>query len=181
MPRTITPEGRERMREAGRRGGQMRAKAFTTEYQRAVASLKSSEDLARAGRAGWKANVAKYGVEHAARQVAKHRLKNPSRLERAVAEFLDASGVGFEREAEVQLAAGIFFVDFRLADGRLIEVDGAPWHASDSFHGEDRARRDRMRAAALVEAGFVVLRISEAEVNSGAAWLKIEKFIEDKP
>lgn len=163
--------------EARRRGGRTRAKQFTREYQSAVASCKPREQLVRAGRAGWEALVAAKGVAYAARQAARWRRKNPSRLEQAVMTWLDEHGVTYEREAEITLSAGVFFADFKLADGRLIEVDGVAWHGEASVR-EGQAERDRIRRLAIRDAGYEVLHLTEAEIRDEIAWPMLSAWLE---
>lgn len=166
--------------EARRRGGRNRAKQFTRDYQRAVASCKPREQLVRAGRAGWEALVAAKGVEYAARQAAKWRLAHPSTLEQAVMTWLDEHDVSYEREAEITLSAGVFFADFRLADGRLIEVDGAAWHGEEAVR-EGQAERDRIRRLAIRDAGYEVLHLTEQEITDEIAWPMLSAWLEAQP
>jgi len=175
MTRVITPEGRERLREAGRRGGKTRAKAFTPDYQRAVASCKSDEAIRRAAKAGYQATASKHGHDFARRKAADYRRANPSGLERQVADFLNAIGVAFLREAEVQVGDRLFFVDFDVA-GRFIEGNGAAWHDRDDLVPGAIART-QSRADQLRDAGFDVLHVSEAAIADGSAWLTIERWL----
>lgn len=163
--------------EARRRGGLTRARQFTRDYQRAVASCKPREQQVRAGRAGWEALVAAKGVEYAARQAAKWRRKNPSSLEQAVMTWLDEHSVTYEREAEITLSAGVFFADFKLEDGRLIEVDGGAWHGEGAISAE-RAERDRIRRLAIRDAGYEVLHLTEAEIRDEIAWPMLSAWLE---
>ncbi len=163
--------------EASRKGGLSRAKQFTPQYQSAVASCKPREQLVRAGRAGWEALVARHGVEYAARQAAKWRLKHPSALEQAVMTWLDEHGVSYEREAEITLSAGAFFADFKLEDGRLIEVDGEPWHGETAI-AQGQAERDRIRRLAISDAGYTALHLTEAEIRDEIAWPMLSAWLQ---
>lgn len=163
-------------REACRRGGRTRAQQFTRDYQRAVASCKPREQLVRAGRAGWEALVAAKGVEYAARQAAKWRRKHPSTLEQAVMTWLDEHGVSYEREAEINLSAGVFYADFKLEDGRLIEVDGEAWHGEGAV--EDRSERDRIRRQAILDAGYTSLHLTEQEIRDEIAWPMLSAWLQ---
>jgi very-short-patch-repair endonuclease len=175
--RTYSNEARERMRAGARKGGLSRAKAFTPDYQRAVASCKPSEQLARAGRAGWEALVAAKGVEYAARQTARWRREHPTSLELAVMTWLDEHDVSYEREAEIKLGAGVFFADFKLADGRLIEVDGVAWHGDDAVRAE-QGERDRIRRLAIRDAGYETLHLTEAEIRDEIAWPMLSAWLQ---
>lgn len=163
--------------EARRRGGLTRARQFTRDYQRAVASCKPREQLVKAGRAGWEALVAAKGVEYAARQAAKWRRKHPSALEQAVMTWLDEHGVSYEREAEINLSAGVFFADFKLEDGRLIEVDGVAWHGDEAVRA-DAAERDRIRRLAIHEAGYTTLHLTEQEIKDEIAWPMLSAWLQ---
>ena len=182
MPRTISPEARERMRAGGRKGGRTRAQAFTSQYQSAVASCKPSEQLAAAGRAGWNAFVAKHGIAAAARRVAEHRLKHPSGLEQRVMQFLDSQGVAYlrETEAEIEVDGCLFYPDFSVGERSVIEVNGRAWHEED-WHGRDVVAQTRTRGEILAAAGYRVLTIREAEIDDHTAWPRLSAWLQGEP
>ena len=79
-----------------------------------------------------------------------------SSLEVAVAEELTRRGIAYE--AQVRL--GRFTVDF-LIGSTVLEVDGVYWHSLPKVVARDR-RKDRW----LQDHGYLVVRITEAEVRS---------------
>lgn len=167
----------DELHAARRRGGLSRAAQFTPESQRAARAQVRPESLAANGRKGWLATAAKHGKDVAAKQAANWRRNHPTRPEQIVIEWLNELGVAYQREDPVGASFGTFYVDFRLADGRAIEVDGAIWHRNDPLHGEDREGRDRAKNAAFDEAGITVLRLAEADVNKGTARGTLETWL----
>lgn len=170
----LSPDER---REACRRGGLARAAQFTTESQRAAREKVQPESLRASGRKGWMATASKYGADVAAKQLAAWRREHPTKPEQIVIEWLDGWGIAYQREDPFTASNGTFYVDFRLADGRAIEVDGAIWHRNDPLHGEDREGRDRAKNAAFTEAAITVLRLTEADVNKGTARGTLEAWL----
>lgn len=170
----LSPDER---REACRRGGLARAAQFTSESQRAAREKVRPESLRANGRKGWLATASKYGADVAAKQLAAWRREHPTKPEQIVIGWLDGLGIAYQREDPITASNGTFYVDFRLADGRAIEVDGAIWHRNDPLHGDDREGRDRAKNAALRESGIDTLRLSEADVNKGTARGTLETWI----
>lgn len=174
---TMTPEQR---REIARRGGLARAAQFTPESQRAAGKARARsfdrdyqaaasarvtrEGRQKAGRASFDALVRKCGSKEAAMErLAQYRREHPSCLERTVMAWLDANGIPYEHEVCV---AG-WWCDF-VVGNTVIEVDGEAWHTNTELHGEDRKGRDALKDMALAANGKQVVRLSEADVKSGA-------------
>jgi very-short-patch-repair endonuclease len=79
---------------------------------------------------------------------------------------LRARGVGLR----IQVSIGAYRVDMLIGDRLIIELDGQRWHDTASTFESDR-RRD----AALVAAGFIVLRFSFRRVMN--EWDQVEQQI----
>jgi very-short-patch-repair endonuclease len=79
---------------------------------------------------------------------------------------LRARGVG----VRIQVSIGAYRVDMLIGDRLIIELDGQRWHDTASTFESDR-RRD----AALVAAGFIVLRFSFRRVMN--EWDQVEQQI----
>lgn len=182
---TVTPE---RRREIARLGGlararqftpdsqsaagKSRAKAFDAEYQRAARSHIDSAECARRGHLSFDRLVARKGRAGALEHLANYRREHPTSLERRVMEWLDAHGVAYKREVS---CAGVW-VDFLLDDGTsVLMVDGRMWHTMDDLHRRDYAGRDAIQDMALEANGYRVLRLTESDINSGAAFERLER------
>ena len=160
MPRR--PQKRRCLRKDGQpsqRGAHFRS----SDLQRELRSRVSSEASSANGKKGWLATAAKYGADFAAQTLARWRREHPSKLERQVSVWLDEFQVTYEREVQIGKRL-ILFADFLLADIKLvIEVDGQRWH------GQDHKARDVRKTRCFQRNGYVVLRLSEKAIQSGAA------------
>lgn len=130
-------------RERGKRGGQIRAQAFTSEYQSAARARVKRESLVRAGRAGYE-KVG--GLEWWALQTEKARywrFKHPSEPERWVADVLIAHTLeSYDREYIVD--GDPRAVDFAFPEHCVaIEVNG---HQESPSFGEAAARAQKHAA-----------------------------------
>jgi very-short-patch-repair endonuclease len=158
--------------EQRRAAGRARAKAFNSAYQVAARAQQSHESLAARGRKGFAALVRKHGKDKALEHLAEYRREHPTEIERRVAAWLDAHHVAYRREASV---AGVY-VDFLLDDGTtVLECDGAIWHANDPLHGQDRAGRDALHEMALAANGYRLIRLPEAAILDGSAFVQLEQ------
>lgn len=107
--------------------------------------------------------------EATARAIAEGRIPVVSRCEDVVAEVLDRLGVVYIRQAAIRGERGRYVaaVDFLLADGRALEVNGTFWHADPraypdgpTFPAQRRTaeRWDRkMRALAVMKVPVAVV------------------------
>ena len=178
------PAAAERRRAAARKAGLARAQQFTSQYQAAVRSHVSHESLVASGRAGNRACIAKHGAAVNARRLSNWRRTRPTRLMLTVMEWLDQEWVSYTAN-DFELVPGKAYADilFRRPDGRLVDIecDGAHWHERNAHHGEDRPAIDRERDALVCAAGFEILRLSEAEILSGAGRERMLRFLFPNP
>lgn len=150
----------------GQAGGLARARSFTPASQRRARLAHTHENLSAWGRKGYEALVRERGLDYALGRAADWRRKHPTALEQIVSGWLEAAHESYEAEARVD---DCLYVDFLLATRRLvIECDGAPWHRNSGPHGEDREGRDRTKDERVRALGYRVLRLTEAEILSGA-------------
>jgi len=78
-----------------------------------------------------------------------------------------ARGIRFRQQVRI---SGVGRVDFLVGERLVIEVDGY------AFHGDrDAFERDRARDAALIELGYVVLRVSVRQVEH--EWERVERAL----
>lgn len=95
-----------------------------------------------------------------------HLNANPSNLERAIMEALEAQGLGYETNRLIETTTGQFYlVDFMLGIAGTwfaIEVDGAYWHDQ-----EHQQVRDRNKRALLKRKGYQVIVIKESDIRAG--------------
>ena len=103
------------------------------------------------GRKGYRSAVAKHGRETIMEKLRAYRLENPSAPERQFQAMLDEHGLPYEREVMVKTDEGhIYLIDF-VIDGIAIEVNGWP------HQFEDKKARDRIKACAIIKAGYKLL------------------------
>jgi hypothetical protein len=176
---TVTDTRREQLRTWGRAGGIKRAQAFTAASQSAARANVKPENLLANGRKGNATCQRRYGAHYAARRLATWRSARPTGLERTVAGWLDAAWVSFS--TEVELVAGLAYGDIvvRAADGRRLDIEcnGQHWHQANDHAGQDRVTKDLARDALVRAAGYAVLRLAQADIESGAAKAILSKEI----
>jgi hypothetical protein len=87
--------------------------------------------------------------EATARSIAEGRIKPVSQLEDMVAAELDRLSIDYVRQAPIRGERGRFVacVDFRLADGRVLEVNGTFWHADPRAFPDGPIYPAQMRSA----------------------------------
>lgn len=117
--------------------------------------------------------------ETTARAIAEGRIPAVSKLEDVAAEALDALGVGYRRQVNIRGPHGRYVasVDFMLADGRALEVNGTFWHADPRvypdgpvFPAQKRtAERWARKVAALDALGITVVEVWEKELRDDPA------------
>lgn len=126
-----------------------------------------------AAKLGYEATKKKYGPLFALGFWREWRLANPTCLERTVIAWLDALGVSYEREYWFVGDDGrVYLLDFLVNSSLVIEVNGSYWH--DMPEGIER---DERKARALHYAGFPLLTLSEADVNSGRGCEQLRAFL----
>ena len=153
-----------------RRGWNLRVLNADPERQRQVRAKVRPESNAANGRLGWETTKARHGTRMAAQLAAAWRRKNPNRPTRQVMAWLDEFCVSYELEREI----GTVFADVACPDWHLvIEIDGAAWHGV-TVHGEDRSGRDAFKDDTYRTHGWRILRLSEADINSGAAFDQLD-------
>ncbi len=166
-----TNQLREIRREAGRKGGQARAKQFTREYQSA-AGKRSAEvnDMAALGHKGAMAMIQKHGYGKLYRLCRDWRLRHPSSHEQQVMDILCTLGLepgrDYDREYEV---AKFLSVDFAFpASFQAIEINGKV-HYDPSFDDPrrpgTRAANDADKLARLERLGWRVLVIDYRDMR----------------
>lgn len=112
--------------------------------------------------------------------MASGRIAKTSRLESLVAVELDASGHHYVRQAPIRDAASGRFcavVDFLLADGRAVEVQGGFWHADPRDYPSGPIKlcqvrtvaNDRAKREALAANGVPLVEIWEREIRRDPA------------
>jgi hypothetical protein len=158
----------EAQRAARRKGGLARARQFTPESQAAARANVRPESLKRSGRRGYERCQEKHGPHFAARRLAAWRRPRPTKLEQTVRGWLDNGWVLYATECE--LVPGRAYADIVVfgADGRryAIEADGRHFHDVNDHIGEDRPALDRERDALVRAAGYEVIRLSQAEIET---------------
>lgn len=91
-----------------------------------------------------------------------------SSLETTVAGLLDALGISYQHQAQIDR----WLVDFLIPSrGLVIECDGAYWHGLPGNPERDAARDVGLRAR-----GFDVLRLPESDITSGACVYAISRI-----
>ncbi len=160
--------------EQRRAAGRSRAKAFTPDYQSAAQASRTPESLAASGRAGAQALVDRYGPAVHARRAAKWRKTRPTALMQTVCGWLDAAWVTYQIEVELVPGKAYGDIVLRAADGRQLDVecDGQYFHELPGCAEHDRQRDDLVTAS-----GYQVLRLSEADIESGAAKEVLSKVL----
>lgn len=151
-------------RAIAKKGGQTRAKQFTTEFQKAARANVPTATLQANGRKGIQVVREKYGKDFAARKLADWRRANPSALERAVMAWLDEAGEVYAREQAVET----YYVDFIIRT-TAVEVDGARWHTANDHIGEERLAHHARKDQALRAAGYHLVHLSEQAILDGTA------------
>lgn len=157
-------------REAARKGGKARAAQFTSEYQRAARARVSSESCAANGRKGARVTIERHGLEIVYRAARAWREAHPSRPERAVMRLLARLGWSdYVREYE-PFPGECLSVDFAWPHAhKIVEVNG---RVHTVFDGDgQRAQRDAARVARLQAAGWGVLVLDEADLDTAEAQL----------
>jgi hypothetical protein len=111
-------------------------------------------------------------AEATTRNLAAGKLRRVSRLEDEVAQVLAALGIGFARQFGLRDDRGRFVavLDFLLADGTALEVNGTYWHADPRTYpaGLNATQRRnavawRRKVAALAVAGVPLVVVWEAD------------------
>jgi very-short-patch-repair endonuclease len=152
------------------RGWNLRQLNADPERQRQVRAKVRPESNAANGRRGWEATKAKHGASFAAATAASWRRANPNKPTRQVMAWLDEFCVAFELEREI----GGCYADVACPDWHLvIEIDGARWHGITPF-GEDRRGRDRYKDDTYRVHGWRILRLTEADIKSRAAFDQLD-------
>lgn len=86
--------------------------------------------------------------------------KQPTSIEKTLYDYLLLKGILFERQ---HLVNGKFLVDAYIPSLNLvIEADGKYWHGLDRVMKKDKAENAYLKAC-----GFKMVRLTEAEINSG--------------
>jgi hypothetical protein len=177
---TITAEQRQHYREMGRRGGLARAAMpdFREHQRRAGKRCAELNDMAALGHRGARAFIDKYGYARLWRLARAWRLEHPSRHEQQVMAILDGLGVPYEREVELLGSDAYVSVDFLVAGGWVIEVNGRV-HFDERFehpnYPNTRAASDRDRVRKLQAAGYQVLVINYQDLAKMADLVVVEQ------
>lgn len=174
----------EHLRKIGRRGGLARARAFTPKYQRDARANVSSQSCARNGAKGYAALVAAGKGDLASKIAADYRFNNPSDLEQIVMGWLEELVVGFDRSSRAQreVQVGSFWVDFLFKSIYVVEVYGDAWHVNGHFQIDgvavkgDVEAKDRAKREYLEAHGYDVTVLTEADINSGAAYQTVKQL-----
>jgi very-short-patch-repair endonuclease len=155
---------------------------FTPEHQRMARSKVRPESNRANGAKGWAASVAKYGVSWASKQLAAYRRANPSSIMISVMDWLTEFCVSYDVEVQIGTPHGAVYADLVVPDfGLIIEVDSTTFHASHhQLHGEDRAAKDAYKDQVFAQRGWLVLRLSEVDIKSGAAKDTIDLALHSK-
>lgn len=87
--------------------------------------------------------------ETTARAIAEGRIPSVSQLEDEVAEVLDSLGLVYSRQVSIRGKGGRYAacVDFLLADGRALEVNGTFWHSDPVVYPEGPVYPSQIRSA----------------------------------
>jgi len=107
------------------------------------------------------------------------RVKRVSKLEDTVAATLDILGVRYARQAPIRCTTTgryVACVDFLLADGRPLEVNGTYWHAdpraypNGPLHASQKHTAEKYNAKMkkLEMQGISVLEVWELDVDADA-------------
>jgi very-short-patch-repair endonuclease len=169
---------RQKLSAAGRKGGLARAKAFDAAYQSAARAAVKPEHLAASGLKGHAVCQKRYGEHYAAQRLARWRRTRPTGLERTVASWLDAAFISFSTECELVVGRAYADIVVRTADGRRLDIEcnSDYFHSADN-HGTDHVAKDRARDDLVRAAGYTVLRLAQADIESGAAKETLSKEI----
>ena len=139
-----TPETRAKA-AAARRTPATRAKMSAAQKRRAPPTAETRAKMSAISKALWerpdyRERVGpKMGAAWLSYTCIKGRkIRMKSKFESAAADWLDAHGYGWEYEPRPAPLKGIYIRDFRLADGRLIEVKGM--HRRKGLHKVRQAR-----------------------------------------
>lgn len=171
----ITEAQREQRRQAGRKGGQARAKQFTSDYQRRARACVRPESNRANGRKGYAATEAKHpGL--AAAKLAEWRQNNPSTPESVVDTWLSEMNLTAAREVPL----GGLFLD-RVVGLTAIEIDGDGLHGDRAPDAEARARNDARKEALAWALGYTFIRLPEAAVRDGSARQTLETEFLQQP
>lgn len=97
--------------------------------------------------------------ETTARAIAEGRIPRVSKLEYEVAEVLDRLGVRYDHSVGLRDSLGRYCaaLDFLLADGRALEVNGTFWHADPRVYPDGPVHPAQIRTAAAWERKLAVL------------------------
>jgi very-short-patch-repair endonuclease len=135
----------------------------------------------RRGRNGWRVMASRYGRRWAMRHVQAYRLDHPSTLEQRVAGMLDRLRIQYEREHALSTKASgrrknVYLIDFMLSiagEQIAVEVDGTFVHSQPAS-----IKRDKLKTRLLKRRGFRLIRLSEFEILSGAAFSTLATLAE---
>lgn len=164
----MTDAQREQRRQAGRKGGQARAKQFTREHQQRARACVRPESNRANGRKGFDATEARHPGLGAAK-LAAWRAANPSTPEQIVDTWLAEMGVTAEREVPFD---GLFLD--RVIGEIAVEIDGGGLHGQRAPEAETRARNDARKDALAYALGYKLIRLPEAAIRDGSARAALE-------
>ena len=154
-------------------------RAFTREHQQKARAGLSLENLQTAGRAGWKAAVAKHGKMKMARVLADKRRSKPSDLERIVGDWLEellgCQVLGDKARHEVEIDE--FYADFQPVPWVkiVIEVQGDQWHLKCELR-PDQPARDKRKWETLGSLGYTIIALPECDVRDGSARVTLARL-----
>jgi very-short-patch-repair endonuclease len=172
MTTGTSEQRREYLREIGRRGGKARARqaSFAEHQSRAGRRCAETQDMAALGHKGARAYIEKYGYGRLWQLARRWRIDHPSSHEQAVMAILDELGLPYAREVELLGEGAFVSVDFVVAGGGVIEVNGKV-HYDPFFdhpnYPHTRQANDAERVRRLEKAGYQVLVIDHRELGDG--------------
>lgn len=96
-------------------------------------------------------------------------LSHPSSIEDEVAVTLDRLGISYERQKQI----AFWCVDFILASGQIVEVNGTFWHADPRQYSGDNLKaaqhknviRDQRKRTFFANRGIPFIEIWEADIK----------------
>lgn len=165
----LTPARREQLRAYGRKGGKVRAQAFTSDYQKMARSYVRHESNVANGHKGFIACGGAKGWAKANAHAAQWRIAHPSEPERWALDLLTSRNLNhFKREYAVDEDGHT--VDLAWPDRKVaVEING---HQSKPSFGESEPRlsNQQRKIESMIEQGWTVIvidatadRQSEAE------------------
>jgi very-short-patch-repair endonuclease len=158
---------------ARKKGGQARAKQFTSDTQKAARACVKKSSLRANGRKGWAASMLKVDAPTLIEKIALRGRQRPTDLERIVQSWLDAAGLSYAR----QVVEDRWIIDF-VVGRTAIECDGHVWHTDGDWQGYGRTERNMRKDAYLKALGYRVVRLSEKQIKNGRARAGLLKILE---